>query len=443
MSTPIAEPPEPSPLEPSPSARAPRAWIVLGLLMLISFSHLFHRVGLGSFTGELRDRWGYSEVGLGWIQAAFLLAYTVAMTPGGWLADRIGTWRTLLLVSAGTGVFGVLIGGARWLELGSGLAALWLVSVLGCMGVCAAPNFPSTSRTVAAWFRPERQVLANALVTAAAIAGAAASPLVLTALTGSRLQLTWPVAFGLTGALSLGVAVLWAGLGRESPRPGPARRSGPRDSVDWHRFLMHRGILALSVSYGCLGYSQYVFFHWLNHYFREVLQYSADESAWYTSIPIIGMMVSTPIGGVTCSVLAQRKGIRRVFPMCSLVFMVCSALSLATGALRRESGSTEIVIWFTLACAFIGMAEGPFWTTAARLGGKFAATSGGVVNTVGNLGGLIAIPLSAFIASETAVEGDPAHGWTVALVTSSVVIGAGALLWLAVDPDDPYVETPS
>jgi len=403
--------------------------------MLISFSHLFHRVGLGSFTGELKDRWGYSEVALGWIQASVLLTYTVAMTPGGWLADRIGTWRTLLLVSTGTSVFGALIGGARWLELGSGLAALWLVSVLGCMGVCAAPNFPSTSRTVSAWFRPEKQVLANALVTAAAIAGAAASSPVLTALTGSHLQLTWPAAFGLTGALSLGVGVLWAGLGRESPRPGPARGSGPRESVNWMRFLTHRGILALAVSYGCLGYSQYVFFHWLNHYFREVLHYSAEDSARYTSIPILGMMVSTPVGGVACSLLAQRKGIRRVFPLCSLAFMICSAASLAVGSLRREAGPTEIVIWFTLACAFIGMAEGPFWTTAARLGGRFAATAGGIVNTGGNLGGLLAIPASPSIAY---LAGGQAQGWGVALMTSSAVIGAGALLWLAVDPDDSY-----
>jgi MFS family permease len=435
MSTPSARPPESSPLDPSPPAGEPRAWILLGLLMLISFSHLFHRVGLGTFTGELRSRWGYSEVQVGWILASFLLTYTVAMTPGGWLADRIGTRRTLLIVSAGTGVFGALIGGAEWLGLGSGLAAAWMVSVLGCMGICAAPNFPSTSRTVSAWFRPERQVLGNALVTAAAIGGAAAASPVLTGLA----HLTWPVAFAFTGAFGLCIAVFWAGLGRESPR-GTSLADAARAPLDWSRFLGHRGIVCLSLSYGCLGYSQYVFFTWLNNYFKEVLRYDAADSAWYTSIPILGMMVSTPIGGVACSVLAQRKGIRRVFPLCSLVFMICSALSLATGALRRESGPTEIVIWFTLACAFIGMAEGPFWTTAARLGGKFAATSGGVVNTGGNLGGLIAIPLSAFIASETAVEGDPAHGWTVALVTSSIVIGVGGLLWLGVDPEDRYGE---
>lgn len=435
MSTSTPEPPEPSRLESSPPPGASRAWIVLGLLMLISFSHLFHRVGLSSFTGELRSRWGYSEVQVGWILASVLLTYTVAMTPGGWLADRIGTRRTLLIVAAGTGVFGSLIGGAEWLGLGSGLAAVWMVSVLGCMGICAAPNFPSTSRTVAAWFRPEKQVLANALVTAAAIGGAAAASPVLTGLA----PLTWPVAFAFTGAIGMGIAVLWAGLGRESPR-GTSLGVASRAPLDWSRFVRHRGIVCLALSYGCLGYSQYVFFHWLHNYFKEVLHYDAAQSATYTSIPILGMMVSTPIGGVTCSVLAQRKGIRRVFPLCSLVFMVCSALSLATGALRRESGPTEIVIWFTLACAFIGMAEGPFWTTAARLGGKFAATSGGVVNTGGNLGGLIAIPLSAFIASETAVEGDPAHGWTVALVTSSIVIGVGGLLWLAVDPEDSYVE---
>jgi MFS family permease len=406
-------------------------WVVLGLLMLISFSHLFHRVGLSSFVDQMIERWNYGAFQVGLIQTAFLLTYTAAMVPGGWLADRVGTWRTLVLVSAGTGVFGGIVGGAHWLELGSGLAAVWMVAVLGCMGICAAPLFPSTSRTVAAWFEPEKQVWANALVTGAALFGVAASAKVLSEL---GLRMGWPAALAFTGAMTLGIAVAWAGLGRESPRRASSSPSRERRTVTWTRFLRHRGLLALAASYGCLGYAQYVFFYWLKYYFKTVLGYSETLSASYTSIPILGMMIGTPLGGVTCSLLARRRGLRRAFPLCSMAFMAGAAAFIAAGVLRRESSPEEIVLWFTLACACIGMSEGPFWTTAVRLGGNFGATAAGVVNTGGNLGGLLAPGLTPLIASGT--------GWAGALLASSAVIGAGALLWLAVDPDDPYLEKP-
>jgi ACS family glucarate transporter-like MFS transporter len=325
-----------------------------------------------------------------------------------------------------------MVGGAHWLELGSGLAAIWMVTVLGCMGLCAAPLFPSTSRTVAAWFEPEKQVWANALVTGAALLGVAASAKVLSEL---GLRMGWPAALAFTGVMTLGIAVAWAGLGRESPRGSAGRPSRERDALAWKRFIGHRGILALAVSYGCLGYAQYVFFYWLKYYFKTVLGHGEAESASYTSIPILGMMVGTPVGGVACSLLARKRGLRRAFPLCSMVFMAAAAAFIAAGVLRKDSGPGEIVFWFTLACASIGMSEGPFWTTAVRLGGRFGATAAGVVNTGGNLGGLLAPAVTPLIASHA--------GWGGALVASSAIIGAGAFLWLAVDPDDPYVETPA
>ena len=53
---------------------------------------------------------------MGWVYTAFLVVYTLGMSPGGWFIDRFGPKLALFVVAAGSAVFMALMG---W-RVGSG-----------------------------------------------------------------------------------------------------------------------------------------------------------------------------------------------------------------------------------------------------------------------------------------------------------------------------------
>ena len=70
--------------------------------------------------------------------------------------------------------------------------------------------------------------------------------------------------------------------------------------------------------------------------------------------------------------------------------------------------------------------EGPYWASANQIGGRKAGFTGGLLNTGGNLGGVISPTLTPLIAQH--------FGWVHALdFTGLVALGAAALwLWISV-----------
>jgi nitrate/nitrite transporter NarK len=70
--------------------------------------------------------------------------------------------------------------------------------------------------------------------------------------------------------------------------------------------------------------------------------------------------------------------------------------------------------------------EAIFWSSAIKVGGHDAGAAGAIMNTAGNLGGI----LSTF--SIPILLG--AFGWSVAFGSSSALLLLSALLWLRIKP---------
>jgi len=437
----------PATVESDARESARRAWIILGLLMLISATNQFHRVSLAAVGKRIMTDHNLSEDEFGLLNSIFLWLYTLMMSPGGWLADRVGTWWTLLLVLAGSAVFGSLCGVTGWLALGP-LAWWWIALARAGMGVTSAPIYPSTSRTVASWFPPGNQSFANGMVIAAAPLGMAASFKLMSFMSEST-PLGWQGAFLVLGLGTAGVTGLWALFGRArspgAPVRGPSAEAPatPRTSNPWSRVARHRGILALTLSYSTVGYFEYLLFYWLKHYFQNILRLDESKSTNYTTLAQLFMLVFTPVGGWISGLWVRRWGLRRGLPAMAMLSMGLAALFLLAGALAQNLNAKVLLLSLALGC--IGASEGPFWTAAVLLGGPLGATTAGFVNTGGNLLGAFApwaTPLIAAFVNRLAggSSGDQLLGWTLALIAGSILCAAGLFLWLWVDLDRPLAE---
>jgi hypothetical protein len=401
--------------------------------MLLSATQQFHRISIAAAGSDIMRDCGIDEKSMGDLFAVFLFTYTLMMTPGGFFIDRAGAWWSLLIVTGGSAVFGAMTAGAGWLVTGAA-AWWWIAAARAAMGILSAPLYPATSRTVASWFAPRQRVLANSLVIGAALFGVAASQKVVSALSQA---IGWQRAFFLAGVATLGVMALWGAAGREAPAAAACRPAAATGA--WRRLFRHPGVLLLTLSYGAVGYFEYLFFYWSKHYFKEILRLDEGESAYYAAIPNLAMMVLTPAGGLLSVGLVRRFGLRAGLRATAMGAMGFAALFLALGALTE--GLAAKVCLLALALGAIGASEGPFWTAAIHLGGPAGGAAGGFFNTGGNLLGILAPMLTPRIAAAVNASawsaGDPLRGWTVALLAGSAVAVAGMVLWLWVDVDRP------
>jgi MFS family permease len=307
-------------------------------------------------------------------------------------------------------------------------------------GLFSAPIYPAAARSVSFWMPGEMRVLANGLVIGAALLGNASTYFVFGGLMNGY---GWPVAFAIAGLATALLAMAWTLVARDRPPssdPRSRRRevevkgSGlPEPLVDpppggfaglWHAVLRNKPLLWLTLSYAAVGYFEYVFYFWMQYYFRDVLELG-DRSRLYSTIASLSMAAGMFAGGPAAAV------VRRSWPgtgpsVVPAGAMVASALLLVLGITATEP--VWVLVWFSLSLACIGATEGPLWTMAVALGRERGGTSAAIFNTGGNAGGVLGPVVTPLFAVY--------FGWRGGLLLAGVICVVGAVLCLWVDPEE-------
>ena len=90
------------------------------------------------------------------------------------------------------------------------------------------------------------------------------------------------------------------------------------------------------------------------------------------------------------------------------------------------------VIALALSYASIELNEGAYWGATMFVARSDTMSATGILNTGGNIGGLIAIPIVGYLSA--------GGHWTSAFAIGTVFAIVGALLWLGVDADKVIAE---
>jgi MFS family permease len=438
-------------------------WRIMALLMLgVGVCH-FNRISISVAGAEkIIPNYGIDPTVMGVIYSAYLLCYTICMTPGGWFIDRFGPRIALMVLAFGSAVFVSLTG---WTGLIVTVPAQLVIALLvarGLLGVVSAPIHPGSSRMVSHWFPLTAQSTCNGLVTAAACVGMASTYTVFGFLMD---RLDWPGAFLVCGGATLVLALVWTALacdypsgasagaivppesekptGIQLPPPADIQRAPglkvrppivsvpPRPVVlspreQFIALLGNRSLILLTLSYAALGYFQYLFFYWAQYYFEDVLKLGKETSRVYATIPLLAMGVGMFVGGWLADRALTRLGPRRGPAVVPVVGLLASAVVLALGLLSGEPTVTLVCFSVSMACA--GASEGPFWTTSIVLGGRLGGTGAAILNTGGNAGGLLAPVITPLFSKFV--------GWQAGISVACFVCVAGAVLWWWIDPTE-------
>src|SRR4051794_27259292 len=134
------------------------------------------------------------------------------------------------------------------------------------------------------------------------------------------------------------------------------------------------------------------------------------------------MVFAMPLGGILSDGLVRAWGYRVGRSTVPIFGMLASAVLLFVAT--RVQGQVFVVTLFFLAHAAIGLCEAPTWVAGLEIGGKSCGTSAAIVNTGGNLGGMLAPIVTVYVAQQ--------YGWNAGFFVASVACLLGVVLWLRI-----------
>jgi nitrate/nitrite transporter NarK len=336
-----------------------------------------------------------------------------------------------------TGLTGWLPG--QVLTTGAGIMGSLLV-VRFLMGIAHAPIYPIQASVVERWFPVGHWALPNAVgSTGLALGAALAQPLVAVVM----VYWGWRASFYLFIPLGIALFWVWWRYATDDPAEHPAmgqtelaQIQADREQLTpnagfgaWRQLIRNRDTLLLTGAYFAENCIFYLFFTWFFHYLVTELGFSILETGFLASLPWLCGAVMASVGGYLCDTLCARLGPRLGCRIPAITGLIGAGVFLYIG-LYASSPYTAVIL-LSLCFASTQLTEGAYWSAQTYIAGPYTAPACGVMNTGGNLAGMVVAPLMPYLAGHI--------GWVAALSTGTIMAFVGATLWLFIRADRPFV----
>jgi len=429
------------PLGPTPGyALAHRIrWRILSLLLGFGCVAYLQQKSLTVAAERMMPDLGLTQMQIGWLEWAFVLGYAAFQLPGGVIGQRLGARRMFTVISLVAFFATILTPLAPLVLAGAALlVALLLLQLL--LGLAQGPIFPVSSGVMEAWFRPEQWALVQGLQSMALQVAAALTPPLVTSLMAA---FSWQYALFWPELPVLAFIAVWAWYGRNVPAEHPRVTAeelaelgensvaATQTAMSWRRLgrlLRNRSILLLTLSYICMNYVFYLIANWCFLYLVQERHFNILEGGWLAATPPLAAAAGAGVGGKLATELCARFGFRWGFRLTPLVALpAAGVLLLATVHLGNPYSA---VVALALCYGVIELTEGSYWAATMFVARADTMSATGVLNTGGNIGGLIGIPIVAYLSG---------HGaWTAAFVIGTLFALVGAACWLGIDAMLPF-----
>jgi len=424
-------------------------WVVLSLMFILSMVTYLDRVNISIAARYMTVAYGLTDVQMGKIFSAFILAYGLFQLPGGWLGDRYGPRIVLTAAIVWWSIFTALTAVVADAVPRSVLpVVVSLFSVRFLMGAGEAAAWPNFNRTIANWMAVKDRALASSLPLAGGGLGAALTP---PFIAWVMLTYGWKGSFYLCGLIGIVAAVAWYLYARDTPEKHPgvnaaelkAIRSGSGSAMisadasphlftrphaprtPWRAIFTEPNVWLLFCSAATCGYLVYIYMTWFYVYLVEARGLSRMRGSFYTAGPFIAIALMTPIGGVLGDRVTRRFGKTVGRRLVSMAGMFIAGLAVFSGVLVTDIHIA--IIGLSIGGGAIYFALSSHWAATIDISKEHAGTVSGVMNWGGNIGGMASPILTPILARKL--------GWAPALEIAGLIILVGGTLWLFIKPE--------
>jgi|TARA_B100001559_G_scaffold319350_1_gene328519 ACS family glucarate transporter-like MFS transporter len=390
-------------------------WRVLFITLLLGYIAYVFRGNLSVIGKYLMDDIGITQIELGWLLSSFLWGYTLFQFPGGLLSEKIGPKSTLVFCTLGCTLITIISG---LIVMGGFSVALMIPLLFICrflLGAFQGPLFPAMAGgVIARWFPSGSWALPNGMTSTALALGSASTPPIIVLLAES---FGWQSTFFMISILGLIGSIIWWKYSKNWPREHPDINQKELDLIGESEFnnnemswsmvkevLADKNVLFAALGYMSMNYVFFIFYSWIFIYFVNIRGFSVLEGGFLASLPFLMGAIGATLGGYLCDRLQKSYGVIWGHRIPVIVGLVPSAGFLIFGSITENPYLA--VLSLSLCYGFIELTEGPFWSAIGFVSKKPQA-AGGILNTGGNLGGVLATPLIPILANQ--------FGWVIAL----------------------------
>ncbi len=413
-----------------------RYWVLVFTVTLAVITYI-DRVAISFALPYIGKDLDLNSIQKGWVLTAFALAYSLFEIPGGFLGDWMGPRRVILRIVVWWSFFTAATGWA-W-----NFASL--VTTRFLFGAGEAGCFPNLTKMFTVWLPDRERVRAQGLMwMSARWGGAFTPPLAAVVIT----WIGWRNAFGLFGVLGVVWAIAFFLWYRDNPLDNPKLNEAERELLRTsiirpqlipsfiHVFLGEKMVSSgrvwlLCWQYFFLSYGWYFNITWLPTYLREARGMDVAQAAMFGVLPLfmggLGNPVSVVLGERLLRWTKSVDRTRRIVASCGYAG-ACASL-LVTTFLQDARGSGDRHL--SMASFFNDLAMPPSWAATMDMGGRFAGTLSGAMNSWGNLGGAVAPAVIGYVLAWTN------NNWNIAFYISAVLYAAAIPCWIFLDSVTP------
>jgi MFS transporter, ACS family, glucarate transporter len=435
--------------------------LVLASVCVLAVITYIHRAGFGSNASELLRELGMDVRELGYMTAAFMLAYGLFEVPWGRLGDRFGARNLLAVIALGGSLITAGVAVVVVLPRTYAVQLGFLLMMRFLFGMFQAGTFPLLARLMADWMPTTERGSAQGFIWMCSRGGAVLAPMLMIWLFHLLNNWQWPLVLGSVLGM-IWCVVVWPWLRNrpeEMPRVNAAElaliASGRADKepahserAPWKAIFRSTNVWALCGMYGCLGFSGNFFLFLFTNYLQDYRHFDKVKTvSWMSVVPFACGMVACISGGYLSDLIVRRTGNRRLGRR---LVGICG-LALA-GVVIAVSPWVHDIRWLAVCygVSFFGndLSMGPAWAAASDIGKRHAGTIAGAMNMFSSLTAAVSIPVAGefFHASAVAEKaGDlQKHGLYMAIpfVLFAVSYFLGALCWLRVDVTETVPQGP-
>ncbi len=371
---------------------------------------------------------------MAYVFSAFSLAYASFEILSGWLGDKFGSRRILITIVLFWIAFTALTGVA-W-------SFVSLIVFRFLFGVGEAGAFPNIGRASREWFPFSVRGLTQGLVWLFARWGGALAPLLMMIL---AYPLGWRSGFFLISLL--GGILLWGFYARfrdkpqEHPDVNDAERalitenrkgSGAPLPLSWSTMLRSPTLWFLSLMYFCSNAGWSFFASWITPYLQKDLHLSGLQLVLASGGPLFFGGIACVLGGFLTDRQVRLWGRRWGRTLQGVIAYALGGIFMLVGVLctPRYVGLAYASLCLSSFVKDFGMAAS--WSTTIDIGHRYSGTVAGFMNSVGNLGQVVSVPIVAWLALLAGRPGAPS--WKISLYYNAAMFFIASVSWLFVDP---------
>ena len=402
--------------------------VVLVMLCAMYFITYLDRVNVSTAAVGFGKEFNLSKTEIGIVFSAFAYPYLVFQIIGGWVSDRFGAKRTLVVCGLIWASATVLTG------MAGGFVSLLVARVL--LGLGEGATFPAATAAMSRWVGKENRGFAQGITHAFARLGNALAPAAMVAVMAAY---GWRESFYVCAGISFVWVVLWALVFTEQPKDHPRMTQAelaalpppkPKNTrkLPWARLF--RRMAPVTVVYFCYGWTLWLLLSWVPMYFMN-MGLDLKNTAIFASTVFFGGVVGDTMGGIVSDRIYKRTG--NLNRARSLMVAICLSLTLV--ALLPLMFTHDMYV--SLACLAIAfffseMTIGPMWAIPMDIAPDHCGTASGMMNTGSAMAAIIS-PVAAGLLI------DKFGNWQLPFMVSIVLLAIGVVLSFRMRPQNRFV----